>query len=169
MITRMEAGSLDSEPLAMQRLIEESIEDFRRMHPDRQLSFEAARGLPPALGEPTLVPLIMGNLLSNADKYSPADKPIEVSLRFDNESDALEVSVRDYGIGIEASDLDAVFEPFFRSTRSRKYAKGMGLGLAVCKRVTEAQGGRIWVEPQPDAGLRFVFHLKVVREPELAE
>ena len=103
LITRMEAGSLDSDPLAMERLIEESIEDFRRMHPDRLLSFAPSAGLPPALGEPTLVPLIMRNLLSNADKYSPADKPIEVSLRFDQESDSLEVAVRDYGIGLDTS------------------------------------------------------------------
>jgi len=169
LITRMEAGHLDSEPLAMQRLIEDSIADFRRMHPNRRLSFVPADGLPPALGEPALVPLIMRNLLSNADKYSPADRPIEVSLRFDNESDSLEVAVRDHGIGLETSDLGAVFEPFFRTQRSRKYAKGMGLGLAVCKRVTEAQGGRIWVEPQEDAGLRFVFQLRAIREPELLD
>jgi len=169
LITRMEAGHLDSEPLAMRRLVEDSIEDFRRMHPERLLSLQAADGLPPALGEPTLVPLIMRNLLSNADKYSPREKPIEVTLRFSEETDSLEVAVRDYGIGLDTSDLDTVFEPFFRSARSRKYAKGMGLGLALCKRVSEAQGGRIWVEPQEDAGLRFVFQLKAVREPEPAE
>jgi PAS domain S-box-containing protein len=162
LITRMEAGHLDSEPLAMERLVEESIDDFRRMHPSRQLSFTTTEGLWPALGEPTLVPLIMRNLLSNADKYSPADKPIEVSLRFDDDSQSLEVAVRDYGIGLEPADLETVFEPFFRSKRSRTYAKGMGLGLAVCKRVTEAQGGRIWVESQKDVGSRFVFQLKAI-------
>ena len=148
--------------MTMQRLVEESIADFQRLHSGRHVSFTSSEGLWPALGEPTLVPLIMRNLLSNADKYSPADKPIEVSLRFDDESQSLEVAVRDYGIGVQTADLDAVFEPFFRSNRSRTYAKGMGLGLAVCKRVTEAQGGRIWAESQPGEGSRFVFQLKAI-------
>jgi signal transduction histidine kinase len=169
LITRMEAGYLESEPLALERLIEDSIADFHRMHPERHLSFTAATPIPPVMGQPTLVPLVMRNLLSNADKYSPAGAPIELSLRYDAESGCVEASVRDYGIGLDPADTETVFEPFFRSTRSQKYAKGMGLGLAVCKRVTEAQGGRIWVEPQADTGLRFVLQMRPVEVLELME
>jgi signal transduction histidine kinase len=108
----------------------------------------------------------MRNLLSNADKYSPPETPIDVSLRFDDATRCIEVAVRDYGIGLGNEDKETIFEPFYRSKRSRAYAKGMGLGLAVCRRVTEALGGRIWVE-QPGEGSRFVFQLKAVPEQYL--
>jgi two-component system osmolarity sensor histidine kinase EnvZ len=106
---------------------------------------------------------VLENLISNAAKYSKDDAPIEVSLRT-NESGSAEVLVRDHGIGLNESDLESVFTPFFRSDRAKTLAKGMGLGLAVCKRLIEAQNGRVWAVRRPEGGCDFFFTLSP--EPE---
>jgi signal transduction histidine kinase len=98
--------------------------------------------VPPALGQETLMALVLQNLLSNANKYSAPEQPIEVSLRL-NDDGRPEIRVRDYGIGLEAHDLENLFSPFYRSSRAKSQASGLGLGLAVCKRALEAQKGTI--------------------------
>jgi len=67
--------------------------------------------------------------------------------------------VLDLGLGIAAEDAEDVFTTFFRTEAARRAASGMGVGLAVCKRIVEAQGGRIWAGPRKGGGADVGFAL----------
>jgi K+-sensing histidine kinase KdpD len=107
--------------------------------------------------------LLIGNLLSNADKYSPRTETIEVVLSADR--DEAQVSVLDRGIGLDEADAERIFSPFYRSSPAKRHASGMGIGLAVCKRIVEAQGGRTWARPRADGGAEVGFALPLMADP----
>jgi signal transduction histidine kinase len=91
------------------------------------------------------------NLLDNARKYSEADQP--VTLRASAGAGGLVVEVQDRGIGIDPEDLPRLFTPFFRTDRSRSRASGgVGLGLAMARRIVEAHGGTVSAESRASAG-----------------
>jgi signal transduction histidine kinase len=95
---------------------------------------------------------IVGNLLDNAVKYSPAGKTIFVELR--EENGGLALSVRDEGPGIPPEELSHIWERLYRGAGARE-KPGLGIGLSIAKAITEAQGGKIWVESRPGAGAVF--------------
>jgi signal transduction histidine kinase len=89
---------------------------------------------------------VIDNLLENAHKYSK-DPSTPVSLRSRITDDAVVIEVIDSGVGIAPDDMRRVFEPFFRADRSRTRATGgVGLGLALAKRIVDAHGGRLSLE-----------------------
>lgn len=99
----------------------------------------------------------IANLVSNALAYSPPDTKVEVSV--EHAGDAIIAGVRDEGPGIQASERDRIFDPFFRGqTRGRR--NGKGLGLFIARRVVEAHGGSIWLEPSVQ-GATFRIRLPV--------
>lgn len=160
LLTRVEAGEkVETEPLRLPQIVEQATASFQRRN-SRRTIFVKAGGTPPlVLGQPAFLTLVMDNLLANADKYSPPGAPIEVWIS-ENGEDAVQVCVRDYGLGIDEGEAEEIFTPFYRSEKAKTRAKGIGLGLAVCKRVIEAQGGRIWAERRPEGGSDFVFTLE---------
>ncbi|MEO8457305.1 MAG: PAS domain-containing sensor histidine kinase [Chloroflexota bacterium] len=160
LITRLEASqSLETEPLRLPIAAEEAVMAFRRRNPLRTISIETDGDVPIAVGHPMMLPLVFDNLISNADKYSPLDAPIHIRMYGGPDGD-VRACIRDYGIGIDGADTSHVFTPFYRSRRARTQASGIGLGLAVCKRVIEAQGGRIWAATRPEGGCDFIVSLK---------
>jgi PAS domain S-box-containing protein len=154
LLTRLEAESLDLEPVRLERLAEEQIASFRRRSPGREVALSIAPEVPIALGQPTLVAMVLDNLLSNADKYSPPGAPIEVYV-LSNGANGVELRVRDHGIGLDGADLERIFSPFYRSPQASGQVKGMGLGLAVCRRIVDALKGTIWAENHPEGGAEF--------------
>ena len=107
---------------------------------------------------------VIGNLLSNAARHSPESSVVQVSAA--RVGDQVEVSVSDQGRGIPAEDLPRLFRRF--SGREGDGA-GAGLGLAICKGIVEAHGGRIWAESDgPGLGARFLFTLPTVPEAQPA-
>jgi len=107
---------------------------------------------------------VMQNLISNALKYTPPDTELEVRAR--NAGDMVSVSVLDRGMGISPEDLERIFEPFFRSRRTSAQASGVGLGLSVCKRLVEAQGGRMWARAREGGGTEIGFSLPAYLDTE---
>jgi signal transduction histidine kinase len=108
--------------------------------------------------DPLRLEQAVGNLVSNAIKYSPEGGRIELALRTAG-SDAV-LSVADQGIGIAPEDIERIFAPFHRSARG--VAPGAGLGLSIVRRIVEAHGGRIEVESTPGKGSRFVVRLPLL-------
>ena len=102
---------------------------------------------------------ILGNLISNAGKYG-GHSPIDVIL--ERSGDEAIVTIADRGKGIAEDELSRVFDAFFRSEQTAKRVSGIGLGLTVCKRLMELQGGRIWCEPRDGGGAAFRFSLPIV-------
>jgi signal transduction histidine kinase len=101
---------------------------------------------------------VLGNLVQNAVKYSPAGA--EVTLGTELRRGEVEVTVADTGPGIPIPAVPRIFERFYRVDSGRARSEGgTGLGLAIAKHLVEAQGGRIWVESHPGRGSRFTFTL----------
>jgi signal transduction histidine kinase len=111
--------------------------------------------------DPVMLRRALDNLLDNARKFSPDDRPIGLAAA--PVADGVRIEVRDHGIGIAADDLERVFVPFFRADPSRDRATGgVGLGLALARRIVEAHGGRMGVDSVVDQGSRFWLELPTV-------
>ncbi len=125
-------------------LLDKAAAKFKGMHSNRKLEMIVADELPEIMGDAVLVRRVIDNLLDNAHKYTPtSDSPIV--LRAKREGEQAIIEVEDRGIGVDEADLGRLFEPFFRVDRSRtRSTGGLGLGLALARRVVDAHGGRIW-------------------------
>jgi signal transduction histidine kinase len=109
---------------------------------------------------------VIGNLFSNAIKYSPAGGMIHVILQ--PSGDAVILAVQDEGMGIAADDQERVFDKFFRSAEAASAIGGTGLGLAVAREIVETHGGSINVQSEPGEGSRFWIELPL-RAPAPAQ
>jgi signal transduction histidine kinase len=123
------------------------------------LYFDPDDGEPPwTRAHRPLLGQLLDNLLENAAKYSVPGTPIVVRARA--EPDAVLLAVEDRGCGIAAEDLPRVFEPFYRTDSARRLGHdGVGLGLAVARRIAAAHGGTIAAESEPGRGSRFAVRL----------
>ncbi|HSL77346.1 MAG TPA: ATP-binding protein, partial [Candidatus Limnocylindrales bacterium] len=106
--------------------------------------------------------LLVGNLLANADKYSPPGEPIEVMLR--RVGREAWVTIRDRGIGIPRENVDRLFTAFYRTDAARRLTGGLGIGLSASKHVVALLGGRIWASPRDGGGSEFGFALPLAEE-----
>ena len=109
---------------------------------------------------------IVVNLLENADKYSPADQPIDVSA--ERVGDLVRLSVADRGPGISGAERERIFDPFHRGGEIPD-ANGAGLGLSIARRLAELQGGRLMHEVRVGGGSRFILELPAADFTSLAE
>ena len=99
---------------------------------------------------------IVGNLVSNAIKYSPDDEPVEVDLTVDDEH--LHLHIRDHGIGIPKSDAPHLFQAFYRGDNVGN-AEGVGLGMTIVRRAVDVYRGSIDWETTPGGGTTFHVEL----------
>ncbi|HEY6542551.1 MAG TPA: ATP-binding protein, partial [Ktedonobacteraceae bacterium] len=113
--------------------------------------------------DPDLIGQVFTNLIENAIRYTPAESPIEISVRADHEQ--VLVTVADRGPGIPEDALELVFERFRRVKQgipdnvTPPAQQGSGLGLAICRGFVQAHRGRIWAENRKDGGAKFTFTL----------
>ena len=121
--------------------------------------------LPEVAGESTQFTQVFQNLLSNAMKYR-SKLPAQIRIDAGQEDGAWTFSVSDNGIGIHADYHETIFHPFKR-LHGREY-QGSGVGLAICRRIVERHGGRIWVESSPGQGATFRFTIPAAARDEHA-
>lgn len=160
--SRLETGevALQPEPISVQPVVQQVMEQTRARITTRSIDFPNKPGLPLVYADRDWVIEVLVNLLDNADKYSPPGG--EVSLEVRAEQTEVTISVRDCGPGLPLEEYERVFDKFYRTDSSdSQVAYGYGLGLYVCRRLVEAQGGRIWAENHPDGGSVFSFTLPV--------
>lgn len=125
------------------------------------LSVEPSENVPEIWGDPARIEQILVNLLSNALRHTPAG---EVRVKLRPAKNFVWVEVIDTGSGIAAEDLPHVFERFWRADRSRdRTSGGSGIGLAICHRLVELQGGQIKATSQLGKGSTFSFSLPIHR------
>jgi PAS domain S-box-containing protein len=116
--------------------------------------------LPAVYGDSTQLTQLFQNLLGNAVKFHRKDVPPEIYIRAHRNGRNWIVSVSDNGIGISPEYVDRIFL-IFQRLHSRNEYPGTGIGLAICKKIVEQLGGRIWVESNPGKGSTFYFTLPV--------
>ncbi len=112
-------------------------------------------GLPMVMGDATQLTQLFQNLIGNALKFR-AERPALIHIGAVLKEDEWWFTVADNGIGMEPQYFERVFQVFQRLHTRRAY-QGTGIGLAICKKVVERHGGRIWVESQPGQGATFCF------------
>jgi PAS domain S-box len=114
--------------------------------------------MPRAEVDPMRLTQVLVNLISNASKYGPLDRPIDLDLRLED-ADTLKVSVSDQGSGISIQDRETIFRRFIRLDEKDKAQFGVGLGLSVVKTIVESHGGRVGLDARPGGGNIFWFTL----------
>jgi two-component system CheB/CheR fusion protein len=164
-VTRITRGKiqLQCEPVELVGLVSGALADTRVAFERRNLALEAR--LPGSelwtLGDPVRLTQVLSNLLTNAQKFTPDGGRVTVSLA---QTDARAViRVRDTGIGIEPSQIPALFEPFVQAAQGLDRSRGgLGLGLAVARGVLELHGGQIAMQSDgPGRGTEVVFDLPI--------
>jgi two-component system, OmpR family, sensor histidine kinase BaeS len=125
------------------------------------LEWGAPADLPPIVGDPDRLAQVLGNLVGNALRYTPAGGAIRLSGEYVKGTGAVRLSVGDTGSGIPSEDLPHIFDRFYRGDRSRQRADSheSGLGLAIARSLVEAQGGRLTVVSRVGEGSVFTAAL----------
>lgn len=149
---------LNLEPVALSEWLRRTVTPWRQTAHDKGLHWQ--------LEIPDTLPLMeldkdrmahaLGNLLSNAVKYTPEGT---ISVEAFARDSRVAIVVGDTGIGIAPSELDRIFEPFYRSRRDKRFPQGMGLGLSIARDLVVAHGGRLEVDSTPGQGSRFTIWL----------
>jgi PAS domain S-box-containing protein len=157
-----EQQRVDLEPQVLGHAIRRIVDIFRRHHPERAVDLDIQRDELIIDADQGYLELLVGNLLGNADKYSPNREPIEVTVR--RSGNEARVTVRDRGIGIPDDNVDRLFTTFYRSDAARRLSGGLGIGLSASKHVVALLGGRIWAHPREGGGSEFGFALPLAED-----
>lgn len=163
-LSRMQSGkmALRVEPFCLDALIDETVENMQAVTSTHRLLVEG-RTNRYLLGDKDRLGQVVVNLLSNAIKYSPDADIVLVQLSQDGEQAI--VNVQDFGIGIDKSHHESLFERFYQVTDpSKKPSSGLGIGLHISKEIVERHHGRIWVESSKGKGSTFFVALPVSGE-----
>ena len=162
----VDVASIEAGMLAVTRtvghpadVVTEAVETFQAQASASGISLtaEIVAGGPPVAFDAARILQVLGNLLSNALKFTPAQGSVVVRLA--HVDDNVVCCVSDTGEGIPGDKLEAVFERFVQLTRNDR--RGLGLGLFISKCIVQGHGGRIWVETRTGGGSRFCFSLPI--------
>ncbi|QHE94970.1 DUF4118 domain-containing protein [Pandoraea fibrosis] len=168
-MAKLQAGGvqLNRQWQMLEEVVGTSLRASRRVLAGHDITTRLPADLPLLRFDAVLLERLFTNLLENAAKYSPAGSHIEIAARV--HGDDVEVSVSDDGPGLPAGMEGRIFEKFMRG--EKESAKpGIGLGLAICRAIVEAHGGRIYATNVPEGhGARFVFTLPVETPPVAPE
>lgn len=163
-VTSIEAGrlTLNRQPFDLGRLLADNVTVNRTLATRKNIRLELAPAVPLLLValDANRINQVLNNLIGNAIKFSNPGSRVSVTAAV--AGDAVIISIADQGIGLSASDLPDLFEPFARVTvRGTAGEKSTGLGLAIARSIIEAHGGRIWVESELGKGATFFVSLPV--------
>ena len=161
-------------PVAVGKIIDTVVADTEAVvqGAGATLDVETDPDLPHVLGDLGGISQCLQNLIGNAVKYGGDDRRITLrARRFDSsrgQPEELRISVADRGIGIDSSEINYIFEPFYRSPRVQAaQIHGTGLGLSLAKRIAESMGGRLSVASQLSVGSTFTLHLQFAKGEDM--
>jgi light-regulated signal transduction histidine kinase (bacteriophytochrome) len=155
-LSRLSSQPIARVPVNLSQIAAFVIDELRRQQPEREVEVE----IEPALltsGDPTLLRMMLENLLGNAWKYSGNARPARIGL-MRHDGDATTFTVHDNGAGFDMRFADRLFGVFQRLHSASEFP-GTGIGLASVRRIVRRHHGQIWAESEPDRGARFHFSL----------
>lgn len=164
-LARSERTEVEKEPVSLRQQTQKLIAMFARRRAHRIVDVRIEPGAEVAWAEDSYLDQIMLNLLTNADKYSPPELPIEIEISVEGGEHIFRVL--DRGPGVKDTEIDLIFESFFRSNVTADQARGTGVGLAVCRRLVVAQGGRVWANLREGGGLEVGFALPALVDADV--
>jgi two-component system sensor histidine kinase KdpD len=142
-----------------EEVAESVLDRLKKLLQGRKVKVVIPENLPLVPMDATLIEQVLMNLLENALRHTPAQAGLEVSAAVDG--NIVEVAVADRGPGLKADELERVFDKFYHDRSS----PGAGLGLAICRAIVSAHGGRIWAENRKGGGAIFRFTLPLAQSP----
>jgi PAS domain S-box-containing protein len=159
-VARLDSGTLQVElvPTDVGELLEEAVSEGSApaLTNGHRFVVDLDEDVPAVRADPDKLRQVVGQLVENAVKYSPAGAVVRVEAR--TRPDSVEVTVADEGSGIPDSELGRIFDKFYRAAENQP---GTGLGLFIAQGLVSAMGGRIWVRSEEGGGSRFTFALPV--------
>ena len=165
-LTRLEETESESDPVDVDDVISRSIDKVNVFASTQRVEL-AAVGIPSGLtvtGDRRALVRALANLIDNAVRYSEPDSQVTVIV--EDLADSVALSVRDEGVGIPRTELERVFERFYRVDRARsRETGGTGLGLAIVRHVAGNHGGRVTVESKPGEGSTFTMTIPLMGDP----
>jgi signal transduction histidine kinase len=170
-VSRLEAGKLAITfgPVAVRPLMEQAAAIVLASG-QRKVEWNVTPDLPPIWGDETYLEQVIRNLISNADKYSPANKPIQLCAALND--DKIHISVKDFGQGVSADVGERIFGRFSRLQSAESSPPGWGLGLYLGRKLIEAQNGTIgfvspiWENHGVPPGSEFYILMPIAQIPE---
>ena len=165
-MTRLESGTLQlhTEWHPVEEVVGAALGRFGKALARRAVTTRVPPDLPLVPMDDVLIEQVLINLLDNALKYTPAESPIEVSA--EDGGGVVLIEVADRGPGLPAGEERRIFEKFHRAETAPSQ-RGAGLGLAICRGIVHAHGGRIWAENRPGGGVSVRFTLPVKEAPPI--
>jgi two-component system, OmpR family, sensor histidine kinase KdpD len=166
-MTRVAAGALrpKKEWHPLDEIVGVALNRLEARLTGRDVAVTLPTDLPPLPIDAVLIEQVLINLLENALKYTPPGSPISISASGDGSG--VQVEVADRGPGVLERERSLIFDKFYRSKPDVSDG-GAGLGLAICRGIVEAHGGKIWVEARQPAGASFRFWLPIDGVPPMA-
>ncbi|MDD5093629.1 MAG: ATP-binding protein [Dehalococcoidia bacterium] len=166
-MSQMEAGTmkLDVKQSRLSSILGQIDHQLQTLTREHRFEINVPSDLPAVNTDEVRIGQVITNLIANAAAYS--DKGTRITLEAGRVDGKLKVDVADQGIGIPKEALHSVFERFQRLESARKRrSKGVGLGLAIAKKIIEQHGGKIWVESEEGRGSRFSFTIPIAERAE---
>ena len=164
----LDSGRLElrPEPVALSDLVDEMLAEWRAAYPGREFRRRVGKALPPAYVDIVMLRRCLDELVSNAVKFSPEGGPIALAAVAvdgdDGAAEALRLSVKDRGVGIEPELAARIFSDFYQADASEtRHYGGLGLGLALVRRIVEGMNGDIDLDSHPGEGSTFHLTLPV--------
>jgi K+-sensing histidine kinase KdpD len=161
-LTRLESGGLNTKPSpqAIDETIGAALCHLERQLAGRVVRTHAPEEIPLTAFDPVLIEQVIVNLVENVIRHTPAGSPVEISVCA--AEGHIQVDVADRGPGVPKGEEERVFERHYRGPSRGRSDGGMGLGLALCRAILAAHGGRIWLTNRAERGaiVRFVLPIQ---------
>lgn len=168
-VSRIEAGQtlLQMQAFDITALVERMCSQWQFCDPDHTYRADIVGNLPSVWADRDRIEEVLTNLLENAFKYS--DPGTEIRVRAETRENEMWITVNDHGKGIDAQDLQRIFDKFYRTERGdARQTYGHGLGLYISIKLVEAMGGRLWAESEQGAETTFYFALPLAGHASIA-
>jgi len=156
--SKVDSGGKTFTSVDMSKCVNKTIFNLKAAIDEKNAEITHDETLPLVYGDSIQLTSLFQNLIGNAIKFSQEQPKVRISSKI--EGNRAVFAIRDNGIGMDKKDIDKIFAVFHRLHGKSKYP-GTGIGLAICKKIVERHGGRIWVESEPGKGSTFYFTLPV--------
>ncbi len=156
--SRLGRSTHEHEIINTYELAQNVLSDLSRLV-DENLASVKIHELPDVIGHPSQIRQLFQNIVANAIKFRRDVAP-QIEIWCDQKGDEAIFAIRDNGIGIDSGQFERIFG-IFQRLHSREAYPGTGIGLAICKKIVELHGGRLWVESEPGSGSVFRFSLRL--------
>ncbi len=175
-ISKLEAGKLEINFVRKNffEVVDDCLkeQESRLMEQELRIQFNHSDAFCFAEFDPLRIAQVISNLIANAVRVSSRGHTIQMKAQCQhiiNHEEVVLFSIKDQGIGIPDDEIEAIFDKFVQSSKTKNASGGTGLGLAICRQIIALHGGKIWAENHPDGGAVFFFSIPLEKNKSLQQ